>query len=143
MSLGYLIASWNGVNIFGDIGFSSISVKSKETFADLVPEGPDEKAEWNIGGLQLQIRVSLGVINNPKKELPKAEETKGPPARKTKDASAEKPVAERPASATPTATDATSSETTTDKQANTSTAEKQADENSAAEKPATPAAKEQ
>lgn len=68
VSLGYLVTSWNGVNIFGDIGFSSISVKSKDSFTRIVPDAPNEKAEWNIGGLQLQIRVSLGVINRPKKE---------------------------------------------------------------------------
>ena len=71
VSLGYLIASWNGVNIFGDIGFSSISVKSKDSFEKIVPDGPDKKAEWNIGGLQLQIRMSLGVINKPPVRLPK------------------------------------------------------------------------
>ena len=63
VSLGYLIASWNGINLYGDIGFSSISVKSKESFADIVPDGPTEKAKWNIGGLQLQIRASFGIIN--------------------------------------------------------------------------------
>ena len=63
VSLGYLVTSWNGLNVYGDIGFSSISVKSKESFADIVPDGPTEKAKWNIGGLQLQIRASLGVIN--------------------------------------------------------------------------------
>ncbi|MBR4915728.1 MAG: hypothetical protein IKZ45_01425 [Fibrobacter sp.] len=63
VSLGYLIASWNGINLYGDIGFSSISVESKESFADIVPDGPTEKAKWNIGGLQLQIRASFGIIN--------------------------------------------------------------------------------
>ena len=66
LSVGYLIASWKGLNIFGDIGFSTIKVKSKETFADIVPGGPTEKAKWDIGGLQLQIRVSFGVWNKPK-----------------------------------------------------------------------------
>ena len=65
-SVGYLIASWKGLNIFGDIGFSTIKVESKESFADIVPGGPTEKAKWNIGGLQLQIRVSFGVWNKPK-----------------------------------------------------------------------------
>ena len=65
-SIGYLIASWKGLNLFGDIGFSSIKVKSKESFADIVPGGSTEKAKWNIGGLQLQIRVSFGVWNKPK-----------------------------------------------------------------------------
>lgn len=65
VSLGYLIASWNGLNVFGDIGFSTIKVESKETFADIVPDGPTEKAKWDIGGLQLQIRISFGLIKMP------------------------------------------------------------------------------
>ena len=65
VSLGYLIASWNGLNVFGDIGFSTIKVESKETFADIVPDGPTEKAKWDIGGLQLQIRMSFGLIKMP------------------------------------------------------------------------------
>ena len=69
VSLGYLVTSWNGFNIYGDIGFSSISVESKERFADIVPDGPEEKAKWNIGGLQLQIRVSFGLWNKPKEPL--------------------------------------------------------------------------
>ena len=74
ISLGYLVTSWNGLNVYGDIGFSSISVESKERFADIVPDGPEEKAKWNIGGLQLQIRVSFGLWNYPKEALmPKPE----------------------------------------------------------------------
>lgn len=77
VSLGYLVTSWNGFNIYGDIGFSSISVESKERFADIVPDGPEEKAKWNIGGLQLQIRVSFGLWNKPKESLlPKSETSK-------------------------------------------------------------------
>ncbi|MCQ2055070.1 MAG: hypothetical protein MJY82_07245 [Fibrobacter sp.] len=67
-SVGYLIASVKGINIFGDIGFSSIKVKSKESFAKIVPDGSIEKAKWDIGGLQMQIRVSFGVWNKPKVE---------------------------------------------------------------------------
>lgn len=66
VGIGYLIASWKNFNVFGDIGFSSISVKSNKTFADIVPDGPAEKASWNIGGLMMQIRVSFGVWNKPK-----------------------------------------------------------------------------
>ncbi|MBO6135762.1 MAG: hypothetical protein J6P30_04085 [Fibrobacter sp.] len=69
VSLGYLIASWNGLNVFGDIGFSTIKVESKETFADIVPDGPTEKAKWDIGGLQLQIRMSFGLIKMPAVKL--------------------------------------------------------------------------
>lgn len=69
VSLGYLIASWNGLNVFGDIGFSTIKVESKETFADIVPDGPTEKAKWDIGGLQLQIRMSFGLIKMPVAKL--------------------------------------------------------------------------
>ena len=84
VSLGYLVTSWNGFNVYGDIGFSSISVESKENFADIVPDGPEEKAKWNIGGLQLQIRVSFGLWNYPKETLLPTAESAVPP-RKTKD----------------------------------------------------------
>jgi len=70
ISIGYLIASWHGINVFGDIGYSSISVESKKSFADIVPDGPEEKAKWNIGGLQLQIRVGFGLWNKPKPKDP-------------------------------------------------------------------------
>ena len=65
-SIGYLITSWKGFNVFGDIGYSSIPVKSKKSFADIVPDGPTEKAKWNIGGLQLQIRVGFSLWDYPK-----------------------------------------------------------------------------
>ncbi|MCQ2102441.1 MAG: hypothetical protein MJY98_04370 [Fibrobacter sp.] len=65
VGIGYLIASWKNFNIYGDIGFSSISVESSKTFADIVPDGPTEKAKWNIGGLLMQVRVSFGLWNNP------------------------------------------------------------------------------
>lgn len=65
VSLGYLIASWKNFNIYGDIGFSSISVESDKKFSHIVPDGPEEKAKWNIGGLQMQFRVSFGLWNKP------------------------------------------------------------------------------
>lgn len=65
-SVGYLLASWKNINIFGDIGYSSIKVESRKSFADIVPDGPTEKAKWDIGGIQVQIRVSFGVWNKPK-----------------------------------------------------------------------------
>ncbi len=68
VSLGYLVASWKDFNIYGDIGFSSISVESDKKFSSIVPDGPEEKAKWNVGGLQMQVRVSFGLWNNPKTE---------------------------------------------------------------------------
>lgn len=68
ISLGYLVASWKGFNIYGDIGFSSIAVESEKKFSDIVPDGPEEKVKWNIGGLQMQFRVSFGLWNKPKVE---------------------------------------------------------------------------
>lgn len=68
ISLGYLFASWKNINLYGDIGFTSISVKSKDKFSKIVPGGPDEKAKWNLGGLQFQIRGSFGIWNNPRKK---------------------------------------------------------------------------
>lgn len=66
VSIGYLLANWKNINIFGDIGYSSIKVKSRKSFADIVPDGSTDKAKWDIGGIQLQIRISLGVWNKPK-----------------------------------------------------------------------------
>ena len=63
VSFGYLFASWKNFKLYGDIGFNSISVKSKGKFSDIVPNGPDEKASWNLGGIQLQIRGSFGFWN--------------------------------------------------------------------------------
>lgn len=90
-SVGYLIASWKGLNIFGDIGFSTIKVESKESFSKIVPGGPTEKAKWDIGGLQLQIRVSFGVWNKPKpiekdddEDIPDSDDKKMPPPEKDK-----------------------------------------------------------
>ena len=66
VSVGYLFASWKSFKLYGDIGFNSISVKSNKKFSDIVPNGPDEKAKWNLGGIQLQIRGSFGLWNKPK-----------------------------------------------------------------------------
>lgn len=84
ISLGYMFASWKNFNIFGDIGFSTISVESKKTFADIVPNGPDEKAKWDIGGLQLQIRVSFGVWSMPVIDTTDATQDKGKSAKTAK-----------------------------------------------------------
>jgi hypothetical protein len=99
VSLGYLIASWNGLNVFGDIGFSTIKVESKETFADIVPDGPTEKAKWDIGGLQLQIRMSFGLIKMPAVKLEdavaKGKDAKASNATAVADSTtAQKPVAD-------------------------------------------------
>ena len=66
VSVGYLFASWKNFKLYGDIGFNSISVKSNKMFSDIVPNGPEEKAKWNLGGIQLQIRGSFGFWNKPK-----------------------------------------------------------------------------
>ncbi|MCQ2122795.1 MAG: hypothetical protein MJZ25_01275 [Fibrobacter sp.] len=79
ISLGYLVASWKGFNIYGDIGFSSISVESDKKFSDIVPDGPEEKAKWNVGGLQMQFRVSFGLWND--KKIEDDEEKKNSPQR--------------------------------------------------------------
>ena len=65
VSVGYLIANWKNFNIYGDIGFSSIKVSSNKTYADIVPDGPEKKARWNIGGLMMQVRVGFGLWNEP------------------------------------------------------------------------------
>jgi hypothetical protein len=119
-SVGYLITSWKGINVFGDIGYSSIPVKSKKSYADIVPDGPTEKAKWNIGGLQMQIRVGFGLWNYPKIDTTATDSSKAPKkigASKTdKDTKADKPTAKK-ADSTAAATDTTktdSAKTTAD-----------------------------
>ena len=65
VSVGYLIANWKNFNIYGDIGVSSIKVESEQKFSKLVPDGPDQRAKWNIGGLTMQIRIGFGLWNEP------------------------------------------------------------------------------
>ena len=65
VSVGYLFASWKNFKLYGDIGFNSISVKSDKKFSDIVPNGPEEKAKWNLGGIQMQIRGTFGLWNKP------------------------------------------------------------------------------
>ena len=65
VSIGYLIANWKNFNIYGDIGYSSIKVQSNEMFSDIVPDGPEKKAKWNIGGLTMQVRIGFGLWNEP------------------------------------------------------------------------------
>ena len=65
LSVGYLFATWKNFKLYGDIGFNSISVESEKRFSDIVPNGPKEKAKWNLGGIQLQIRGSFGFWNKP------------------------------------------------------------------------------
>ena len=65
VSAGYLIANWKFINVYGDIGYSSIKVHSDKMYSDIVPDGPEKKAKWNIGGLTMQIRIAFGVWNEP------------------------------------------------------------------------------
>ncbi|WP_290958048.1 hypothetical protein [Fibrobacter sp.] len=111
ISIGYLITSWKGFNVFGDIGYSSITVKSKGSYADIVPDGPTEKAKWNIGGLQLQIRIGFGLWNYPKIADSTATDTtkagkKADSSKTGKDTKADKPAAKK-ADSTAAATDTT------------------------------------
>ncbi|MDR1759112.1 MAG: hypothetical protein LBR60_01140 [Fibrobacter sp.] len=75
ISLGYLITSWKNFSIFGDLGYSSITIKSDEPFSKVVPDTSTKKASWSLGGIQLQIRVAFGVIAKPVPEIPLEEET--------------------------------------------------------------------
>lgn len=65
VSVGYLIANWKNFNIYGDIGFSSIKVESNKNYSSIVPDGPEKKAKWNIGGLTMQVRIGFGLWNEP------------------------------------------------------------------------------
>ncbi len=66
ISLGYLVTTWKNIHIYGDIGYSRIIVRSDEPFSKVVPDSDTDKAKWDLGGLQLQFRFSLGVINRTK-----------------------------------------------------------------------------
>ncbi len=110
VSLGYLIGSWKNFKVYGDLGFTSISLKSKETFAKLVPlyDKPDEvtgesestrKAKWDLGGLQMQIRVSFGAWNKPApvEEAPVPEQSAIEDVKPVEPADAAEPVVNEPA----------------------------------------------
>lgn len=66
ISLGYLVTTWKNIHIYGDIGYSRIIVRADEPFSKVVPDSDTGKAKWDLGGLQLQFRFSLGVINRTK-----------------------------------------------------------------------------
>ncbi len=67
VSLGYLVTTWKNIHIYGDIGYSRIIVHADGPFSKVVPDSDTDKAKWDLGGLQLQFRFSLGVINRAKK----------------------------------------------------------------------------
>ena len=96
ISIGYLLFNWKSLYVFGDLGYSSISVKSKKQYADIVPDGPEEKAKWNIGGIQLQIRVSFGVWNNPVVEQDSTMQDSAATKPASAAASAKTPIAKAP-----------------------------------------------
>ena len=60
-SLGYLVTTWKSIHIYSDLGFTSITVDSDDSFSKVVPNGSTKKASWNLGGIQLQFRFSFGV----------------------------------------------------------------------------------
>lgn len=66
ISLGYLVTTWKNIHIYGDIGYSRIIVRANAPFSKVVPDRDADKAKWDLGGLQLQFRFSLGVINRTK-----------------------------------------------------------------------------
>ncbi len=114
VSVGYLIASWRSFNIYGDIGFSSIKVSSNRTYAHIVPDGPEKKARWNIGGLTMQVRVGFGLWNEPEPVEDKDDDDDVPesdlvPRAATEDSTATKTVVEEnPATETDETSDSTS-----------------------------------
>lgn len=59
LSLGYHVGSWRRFSLFGDLGFTSLSVKSHSPWSDLVPTTDVGKAAWDLGGIQLQLRASF------------------------------------------------------------------------------------
>jgi len=61
LSLGYLVTTWKSIHIYSDLGFTSITVDSDDSFSKVVPNGSTKKASWDLGGIQLQFRFSFGV----------------------------------------------------------------------------------
>jgi opacity protein-like surface antigen len=64
IALGYTVASWEWLRIFGEIGFTSVTAKSEDPWSQVVPEPEDEpskdkKASWDLGGLELKIRLEF------------------------------------------------------------------------------------
>ena len=66
LSVGYLIASWKRLNIFGELSYNRIIAESRDYWSKIVPAGPDEKAKWDLGGISLQVRIGFGIWNKPK-----------------------------------------------------------------------------
>jgi hypothetical protein len=67
VSLGYQILEWKNIRIQGDLGYSSISSSSRYPWSKVVPstdptENPNALANWSMGGLQLNLRATVGVL---------------------------------------------------------------------------------
>lgn len=62
VSLGYHLGSWRRLSLFGDLGFSSLRVHSDQTWDQVVQHSSPDKASWELGGIQMQIRASFGAI---------------------------------------------------------------------------------
>jgi hypothetical protein len=61
VSFGYLIGSFSSFQFYGDLGFTSISLNSKDSFSKIVPyTSESKKAKWDLGGIQMQFRMSWG-----------------------------------------------------------------------------------
>lgn len=59
LSLGYHIGTWKYFSVFGDMGFTSVSVRSNDTWNQVVPDTTSSRARWDLGGIQLQLRTSF------------------------------------------------------------------------------------
>lgn len=66
-ALGYQLLEWKRVRIFGDLGFSILKVSSDDPWSAVVPDYSEEgagKAKWELGGIQLNLRASLGLLKD-------------------------------------------------------------------------------
>lgn len=61
LHLGYELFRSGPFQILGDFSFSAIRAQSKQTWKAVVPGEQSEKAEWDLGGIQMSIRASIGL----------------------------------------------------------------------------------
>jgi hypothetical protein len=59
IALGYEINAWKDFSFSGWLGYSSIKVNSETSWSDLLPALEEsEKMDWDLGGLQMNVRLA-------------------------------------------------------------------------------------
>jgi hypothetical protein len=76
LALGYDFYEWRNFRFSGDLGFQSTRLESNQSWKTILPgTGPETKAAWNTGGLNLNIRVSYNLLKDKPKILQDSLET--------------------------------------------------------------------